>query len=162
MILGQHHGGWVILLTFITGLLLTLLPVPDWATPYRPEWVTLTLIYWTIALPDRIGIGTAWVLGLLLDAATGTVLGEHALALSVAAYICLKLHRHLRVYPLWQQSFIVLLIVLLSQLLRLWMRDISGQMSSEWHYWSTSIASMLLWPWLFIVMRDLRRRFRVT
>jgi rod shape-determining protein MreD len=162
MMLVEHHGGWVIILTFLIALLLTLLPVPVWASPYRPEWVILVLMYWSIALPERVGIGSAWVLGLLLDTVKGSLLGEHALSLSLVAYTCLKLHRHLRVYPLWQQSLGVLLLVMLSQLLSLSIRGLSGPAPAQWHYWSTSIASMLLWPWLFIVMRDLRRRFRVT
>jgi rod shape-determining protein MreD len=159
--MAQHYGGWVIVLTFVVALLLTLLPMPAWATPYRPEWTLLVLIYWIIALPHRVGLGSAWLLGLFMDTIRGTLLGEHALAFSLVAYVCLKLYRYFRVYPLWQQSLGILLLVSASHLLRFWVRSIVSTTPGQWHLFSSAFASMLLWPWLFIIMRDLRRRFHV-
>jgi rod shape-determining protein MreD len=159
--MAQHHGGWVILLTFTVALLLTLLPMPPWAAPYRPEWTLLVLLYWIIALPQRVGIGTAWLTGLFMDVIRSTPLGEHALAFSLMAYLCLKLYRYFRVYPLWQQSLGILLLVSASQLLRFWIRGVISTAPGQGYSLSSALASTLLWPWLFIVMRDLRRRFRV-
>ena len=80
MIAGKHHGGGVILLTFVIALLLTVIPLPDWARYLRPDWVGLVLIYWCMALPERVGVTTGWFMGLLVDLLTGTVLGQHALS----------------------------------------------------------------------------------
>jgi rod shape-determining protein MreD len=157
-----RRGGWVIVLSLLVALSLAILPLPDWAAAYRPEWVLLVLIYWCIALPQRVGMGLAWVTGLLLDALEGTLLGQHALAFTVVAYICLRGYRHLRVYPIWHQALAVLGLVGIAQLLMLWIRGLLGEAPQTWRYWLPSLTSMLLWPWVLIILRDLRRRFRVT
>ena len=162
MILTDANGGWVIGLSFVVALVLMLLPLPGWAEPYRPEWVLLVLIYWAIALPGRVGVGTGWVLGLLMDTLQGSLLGQHALALAVVAYLAIALHQRVRVFPLWQQALTELLLVGLKQLLVLWIRGGTGQVPTSWNYWLPSLTSMLLWPWVFIILRDMRRRFRVT
>jgi len=157
----RPHGGLAIVITFVLALMLTLLPLPDSAAYLRPEWVTLVLIYWCMAVPERVGVGTAWLLGLLLDGVRGALLGQHALALAVVAYATLHLHRRIRVYPLWQQALTVLVLVALGQLLVLWVKGIIGQPPNDWRYWLPSLTSMLLWPWTFLVLRDVRRKFQV-
>ena len=62
-----HHGGWVIILTFVISFVLTIMPMPQIAIHLRPEWSALVLLYWCMALPQRIGVGTGWIVGLLLD-----------------------------------------------------------------------------------------------
>ncbi|MCU7891916.1 MAG: rod shape-determining protein MreD, partial [Candidatus Thiodiazotropha sp. (ex Ustalcina ferruginea)] len=100
MISQPHSHGYVIYLTLLVGFILTIMPLPEWAAAYRPQWVALILIYWCMAIPERIGVGIGWTTGLLLDVLTGTLLGQHALGLSVIAYIMLKLHLRVRVMPL--------------------------------------------------------------
>lgn len=161
MSLVRHRGGWIITSTFVVALMLTMLPLPDWAALFRPEWVALVLIYWCLALPDRIGIGIGWTLGLLLDVIKGALLGQHALALALVAYLTIHLHQRIRVFPLWQQALFVLLMVALNQMLVLWVKGIIGQPPGSWLYWLPSLTSMLLWPWVFLILRDLRRTFQV-
>ncbi len=161
MSLARHHGGATIAFTFIAALMLTMLPLPDWAALFRPEWVALVLIYWCLALPDRVGVGIGWSTGLLLDVIKGALLGQHALALALVAYLTLHLHQRIRVFPLWQQSLFVMLMVALNQMLVLWINGVIGQSPNSWLYWLPSLTSMLLWPWVFLILRDLRRQFRV-
>lgn len=158
----QRRGGWVIALSFTVAFMLTMLPLPDWAAPWRPEWATMVLIYWCMALPERVGVATGWVVGLFLDVIHGAVLGQYALALALIAYFTLTLHQRLRIYPLIQQSLIVLLLVLMQQLLITWIRGFLGQPPASLTHWLPSLTSMLLWAWMFIVLRDLRRHFRVN
>lgn len=161
MTLLRHQGGWVIVLSFVTALLLTLLPLPDWAVHFRPEWLIMTLIYWCLAVPERVGVGIGWLLGLLLDVIKGALLGQHALTLALVAYLTIRLHQRLRVFPIWQQALFVLLMVALHQMLVLWVKGIMGQSPGNWLYWLPSLSSMLLWPWIFLILRDLRRKFQV-
>jgi len=157
-----HHSGWVIVMSFIAALMLTIVPMPGWTVTLRPEWVVLVLIYWCMALPQRVGVGTAWFIGLILDVLQGALLGQHALSLSIVAFVTLKLHQRVRIFPLWQQALLILLLTALHQLLMLWVKGISGQASQAWDYWLPSISSMLLWPALFILLRRVRRHFHVT
>ena len=158
----QHRGGGIILASFVVALLLTMLPLPELLRGLRPEWLTIVLIYWSMALPDRIGIGWAWLVGLILDVATGSLLGQHALALAIVAFLTLELHQRIRVFPLMQQGFAILVLVAMAQMITLWVNGIIGTPAKSWTYWLPSLISALLWPWLFIVMRSVRRHFRVT
>ena len=158
----RHHGGWVIGASFVVAYMLTMLPLPEWAELYRPAWVAMVLIYWVMAVPERIGVGIGWLSGLFLDVVNGALLGQHALALTLVAWVTLRLYRRVRVYPLWQQALVVLILVALEQMLVLWVKGIIGRPPETWGYWWPSVVSMLLWPWLFLVMRDTRRRFKVA
>lgn len=157
----RHQGGWIILLSFIIAFLLTSIPLPEWADRFRPPWLSLVLIYWCMALPHRVGVGTGWLVGLILDAAQGTLLGQHALAMAVVAFLTLRTYRRIRVFPLWQQAISVMLFLLVNQLLVVWINGIIGYSPGDWWYLAPVFGGMLFWPWVFIILRDLRRRFRV-
>jgi rod shape-determining protein MreD len=151
----QRHNNWFIIpMTFVVAFILTLLPMPDWANWLRPAWVLLILIYWTIVLPERVNIGTAWIAGLFLDVLDGTLLGEHAFALTVTIYLVDRMHSRLRMYPLMQQVMSIFLLVLFYQFIIYCIQGVVGEIPSSWLYWSSSITSMLLWPWVYFVMRD--------
>ena len=160
--LSQPSGGGVIFITLIFALVLTVIPLPDWLAYLRPEWAAIFLIYWVIALPHRVGVGIAWVLGVFVDILRGAVFGQHAFALLIIAYLAQKLHQRIRVYPLWQQSLSILVLVTLYLLLLLWINGIIGKPASSWTYWLPAFSSMLLWPAVYVVLRSLRRGFGVS
>lgn len=158
----NQRGGGVITITFMVALALTALPLPELARPFRPEWTTLVLVYWCLALPSRVNVGVGWLVGLFVDVISGNLLGQHALALAVVAFVTVKVHKQVRVYPLWQQALSVFVMVALSQLLAVWVKGIIGEAPDSWLYWAPSVTSALLWPWMFIILRDVRRKFRVA
>lgn len=160
--MNRPRRSWVIALSLLAALMLTLLPLPGWAMPARPEWVMLVLIYWCLAMPQRVGIGAAWIMGLLLDAATGALLGQHALAFALVAYITLKLHIRIRLFTPWQQALSVLALVFIEQMLVLWITGMINQIPWRWGYLLPSLTSMLLWPPIFMLLRNVRRTLRVT
>lgn len=157
----HHHGGWIIVTSFIVAFMLTAMPLPAWAGNWRPIWVAMVLVYWCMALPDRVGIGIAWLLGLVLDVQQGTILGQHALAFSVVAYLTVISHQRTRVFPLVQQAVLVGCYLLLLQFLILWIKGMMGAPPEHWTFWMPVLTSMLLWPWLFVILRDLRRKHHV-
>ena len=158
----RRHGTTTILLSLVAALLLLILPLPEWAQPFRPQWPALVLIYWSMALPQRVGVGSAWLLGITADLLTDTLLGLHALGFSLIAFIVLKLYRQIRVFPLWQQATGVLLLLLMEQFLTTWIMGFVGEPPPSQLYWSAPLVGMLLWPWVFLVLRDVRRRFHVN
>lgn len=158
----DHQGSGVIWVTLVLAMLLALLPMPVSAQDFRPPWLALVLIYWCLALPQRVGIGWAWVCGLLVDVLSGALLGHHALGLSVMAYLVLQLHQRIRIFPFVQQSFSVLVLLLVERLLSLWVLGTTGQPTPGVWYWMPALVGAALWPWLYIVLRDVRRRFQVT
>lgn len=162
MIQQGRGGGWIIVTSFLAAFALTILPLPDWLAQVRPEWVALVLIYWCMALPGRVGVGVAWIVGLLLDVLRGGLLGQHALSLALVAYITLQLYQRIRVFPLWQQAVSVLILILLHLLLQLWIKGISGNPPPALIFLLPALSSMLLWPLMFLGLRRLRRRFRIS
>lgn len=161
MPLVKHNGGWVILVSFIIAFLLTTIPLPGWLADWRPAWVVMMVIYWCIVLPERVGVAIAWVLGLLLDVYTGTLLGQNALGLSLIAYLTLRLHKQIRIFPPLQQSVLICIYLLLFQFFTLWIRGIIGVPPQHWTFWAPVLSSMLLWPIFFIIMRNIRRKYNV-
>ncbi len=158
----RPKGRLVIAASFIIAFMLTAMPLPDWALAWRPCWVAMVLIYWCMALPNRIGPGTGWFLGLLIDVLQGTLLGMNALGYALIAYFVQNSYQKMRVYPLTQQSIVVGFYLLMYLLISLWVRGVSDDPEIGWYYWMPLITSMLLWPWLFIVLRDMRRKFHVS
>ncbi len=158
----NNRSRLVIGITFLVALILSILPGPDWAEPFRPDWVGLVLIYWCMATPQRVGVGVGWTVGLILDVLYGSLLGQQALAMTLLAFLTLKLHLQMRMFPRWQQAVTVLVLVAINHLLVLWVKDLVMHTPVQWSYWTSSIVSMLIWPWLFVILRDVRRRARVS
>ena len=158
----RRYGLFIILITFLISLLVTLIPLPEWAKPFRPQWYTLALIYWALACPERIGVGAGWLLGLIVDVMTESLPGQHAITLSFVAYIVIKLHTQIRVFPLWQQSVTVMALLFLEPLIATWAMGITHQPPPPPLHWLTPLIGTLLWPWIYIIMRDVRRRFQVS
>lgn len=152
----------VIILSFVAALALTVIPLPDWLAAVRPEWVVLVLIYWCMALPERVGVGIGWITGLLLDVLRGGLLGQHALSFAIVAYVTLQFYQRLRVYPFWQQSASVFVLVLLHLMLQLWIKGISGKPTDALAALLPAFSSMLIWPAVFLLLRNMRRRFAVS
>ncbi|HEX5055748.1 MAG TPA: rod shape-determining protein MreD [Gammaproteobacteria bacterium] len=154
---------WIVSGTLVLALLLTLLPLPNWMEALRPAWVELVLIYWAMFMPASVGLFAGFIFGLIVDIALGSLLGQHALGLSLVTYIVLKNHQKLRIYPLIQQGVIIMFILMIEQVLYLWIHGISNQASGNaFVYFIPAVTSMILWPWLFVLMRDIRRRFLPT
>ncbi len=155
-------GLLVILLSLAVSLMLTMLPLPDWAAIYRPDFMALVLIYWSLALPTRIGLWVAFVCGLFVDVTSGGLLGQHALALVVILFINLNVHQRIRVMSLPHQALYVLALLLLDQVLVLMVEGMIGRHPPFTAYIGAPLIGMLLWPWIFLLLRHLRRRVHLA
>jgi rod shape-determining protein MreD len=89
------------------------------------------------------------------------VLGQHALSLTVVAYLTLRLHQRIRLFPIMQQAFTVMVLLILHQLLALWISRIIGRPDVPWYFWAPSLLGLLLWPVVYFLLRGMRHQFRV-
>ncbi len=144
-------------ITLVIALMLMIMPLPDWARPYRPEWPALAIIYWCMAMPKNVGVGIAWMLGLCVDVIQGALLGQHALGFAITAYIAIRFHQRVRNYPLHQQAMFVGMILMPYMSISLWILGILGEDPKTWLYWAPVLTSILVWPWIFLVLRAVRR-----
>jgi rod shape-determining protein MreD len=147
-----------VLMSLVFGLMLAIAPLPDWAESFRPNWVALTLIYWAMTLPHSYSVGTAWIVGLVLDVAQGTLLGQNALALSFVVFITVKFHLQLRVFPTSQMTATVFALLATYQFILFWINGVAGVHAEAQTYWGPVVASTLLWPALTLVFGNLRYR----
>ena len=156
------HAYWVILASFFCALILAVVPVPLWLAWGRPEWVALVLIYWVIALPHRVGLVTALLLGLMLDVVEGAVFGQNGFALIVISLLSLLLYQRLRVFSLLQQCGVVFVLVGINQMVCQWVENLEGAGANSLLFLLPAFSSALLWPFVFHLLRSMRRSFRVT
>jgi len=145
----------LVLASLVMALVLTVLPMPYWAAELRPQWVAMTLIFWSLTQPERIGVFWAFGTGVLVDVISGTVLGQNALALSVVVYLAIELHRRIRIFPLWQQAVSVWVLLLVERLLTVWTLGATGAPTPTLWYWVPTFLGLALWPWLSSLLRDL-------
>ena len=149
-----------IFISIIVALMLAIAPMPGWADAFRPDWVTMTLIYWTMHLPRNYGVGWAWVIGLILDVAQGTLLGQHALALSLVIYVTVTFHLQMRQYPTLQLTVTVCALLALYQFILFWVNGVAGVNTPAVSYWGPVVSGSVLWPLLTILFDDVRYRAR--
>jgi rod shape-determining protein MreD len=158
----KANGRWVIVLTFLVAYLLAIVPFPDWAMHYRPQWVAMVLIYWIMALPYRVGIASAFFVGAFMDILEGSLLGLNALSFAIVAYITLSLHQRLRMFSALQQSGLVLALVGLNMTITYWIKVATEQTDpGSMLFLLGALSSAFIWPWLFVFLRQLRRGFDV-
>lgn len=131
--------------SLVVALVLRLLPMDAVWAPWRPPWVLLTLLYWSMTLPHRVGVGVAWLTGLFVDAATGAVLGQHALGYAITVYLMLRLHAQMRSFPLLQQAVSVAFLLLPYMSITLWVRGVAGHPPGSWDFWLPVVSTVPAW-----------------
>jgi len=158
----RSHNGWMIWLTFAIGLLLSVSPMPQFMEVFRPLWLALLLAFWALYMPHKVGMVTAWCLGLMEDVLYGTLLGQNALSLPLITFLVLSLQQRLRMFPMWQQSLVLLVIFGLAQLAQLWLSALTGNRQPTLALVLPALVSALLWPWVSYGLRGLTRRFKIN
>ena len=145
---GQQRDAWLILATFMVALIVDRMQLPQFLAPFRPDVLTAMVIYWSLMAPRMAGVGVAWILGLLVDVASGGLLGLGAMVLSMQAYICLMLYQQIKVLPRFQQTLFVLAVMVLGKLLAGAVLGVAGGLPSA-QFWLSLPASVLLWPLIY-------------
>jgi rod shape-determining protein MreD len=157
----RSRNGWFVWFSLVFALLLSVAPLPDFMQVGRPLWLGLMLAYWSLAAPQRVGLTRVWLLGLAADVLYGTPLGQSALVLTLQLFMLMALHQRLRVFPVWQQCLVLLVVFGLAQLVQLWLNTLAGSRPPTLLFLFPALVSALLWPWVHTVMRLFSRRLHV-
>lgn len=152
---------WVIWLSLLVGLVLAVAPMPTFTEIGRPLWLAMLLTYWVLLLPERVGMVTAWLLGLAQDVLYGNLLGQNALILGLITFLVLSLHQRLRMFPAWQQCLVLVVVYGLAQLLQLWLNALTGNRPPTLTFLLPALVSALLWPWVYALLQFVRLRLNV-
>ncbi|HCH70531.1 MAG TPA: rod shape-determining protein MreD [Colwellia sp.] len=155
------HNGVIILFTLLIALMASIMPMPLSADAFRPDWVLIVLMYWCMALPGRVNIITAWVMGFLLDVLLGTVLGVHAAAMAISIYIIVVNHQKIRNFSILQQALITGVLVALYHLVVFWLQRFLIDIVFLTSYLYPVVTTIILWPWVFYLLRKVRQNFSI-
>ncbi|MEP0355180.1 MAG: rod shape-determining protein MreD [Paraglaciecola sp.] len=152
---------YTIPLSILIALVLQITPMPSVVDLYRPDWVLLVLSYWALALPNRVSVGVAFITGLILDILLGTSMGIHSFAMCLSIYVLAANYQRLRNYSVWQQSMIIGIMSALYNLVVFWFQHLITDIYFLFEYLWPVASSMVIWPWLFWLLRKIRRQLRL-
>jgi rod shape-determining protein MreD len=137
--------------TLIGAFVLNLLPWGRLAL--APDLIALALVFWNVHQPRRVGMGAAFVFGLLMDVHDGALFGQHALAYTLLSYGAITLHRRIQWFPVGSQMVYVAPLLLVGQIATMLVRMWVGGTFPGWLYFAESLVGTLLWPvvtWLLL------------
>ncbi|MEC9205705.1 MAG: rod shape-determining protein MreD [Pseudomonadota bacterium] len=151
----------VIFLSLILSLALTIITFA--LGEFSPDWLYLTVIYWILAVPNSIGLITAWFIGLLTDVTFGSILGSNALTFVIISFIIIKTYKFIRYLTVYQQSLIIFILLFIKQTILMWIDGAVGIEipSFSTYYWSV-LTSAIAWPLVFFTLRYVRRKYNVA
>lgn len=152
----RQRPGWLLPVSVLIALLLGLLPLAPTLQPLRPFWLALVVAYWTIEDPDNIGLGFAFLVGLLADLAFGSLLGEQALRLVVMSFILQRFRARLRFFPLSQQALAIGGLLLNDRIVTAAIHIVFDLPVAPPLSWLSPLLGMLLWPLIFLLIDGLR------
>ncbi len=150
----RREPRWAVTFTLLLALIATVVPLPSWLAAVRPSFLALVIVYWSIFAPHAGGIFAAWLAGLALDVFNGEVLGQHALALALVAYIAMSLHQRLRNQTLIQQSLFVFAVLTLNEFIVWGIEGWTGTahtIATPWRWIQPMVAAML-WPFTAMLL----------
>lgn len=151
----------VLLCLFIGALVLEIAPWPASLQTLKPAWVVLVLMYWVLAIPRKVSIGSAFLLGLVWDLILGSILGVHALVLSVFTYLVTLNHIVLRNLSLWVQSLFVILFVFVIKFSIFVVELLLHNAYFNWQEIWGAVTSGILWPWVYLLQRKIRHKLEL-
>jgi rod shape-determining protein MreD len=156
--MSRERATWVLPVSVLLALLLGLAPMPALLLPLRPYWLALVLAYWLLEEPDQVGLGFAFIVGLLADLAFGGLLGEQALRLCIFAFILQRFRARMRFFPLSQQALAIGGLLLNDRFVAAAVHLALGAPTLPAAFWLAPLFGMLLWPPLFLLLDALRLR----
>ena len=147
------------MLSFVLAMLMNIMPLPDSLSIFKPDWVAMVLIYWVMALPNRVGVFSGFVLGLFVDVLDGTLFGIHAFSLALVAYLIQMIFHRIRLFPRWKQALNVGVVVGIHLLIVKTLSGLVQPINIDFTYWLALLGVVVFWPWVFVILRDVRRKF---
>jgi len=148
-----------LVLSFFGAFMLNMLPLTGWALILRPDFIAIVLLYWGIEHPRKVGFTSAFLLGLAMDVADGSLFGQHALAYCVLLASAIGLHRRITLFGLRGQLLHIFGLLLFTQLIVLVVRQAAGDAFPGWWYFLPSVSGCIAWPFLrHLITMPMRQR----
>lgn len=144
---------FLIFLSFFIAFVLKIVPLPFWASWFRPAFVELVLIFWLLNQDPTVGIACAFFTGLFLDMLMDTRFGLHAMIFVMIAYIVLKLHTYIRLLSWWKKNLFISILTLCYQTSLMWLHVLLGHPNPPAWFLCPVLTSALIWPFVDVSLR---------
>jgi rod shape-determining protein MreD len=142
---------WFILLSLLVALFLNFLPGSSWL--WMPDWLAMVIVFWSIREPRHVGMGTAFLLGLAMDVADASLMGQHPLAYVLVSYAATLFSRRILWFPVGQQALHVLPLLLIVQFVQFAVRAMPGvELPGLAYFIGPFIGTTLWWPLTFVLL----------
>lgn len=141
----------------VAALILAIVPLPDALAPFRPDWVAVVLLYWSLIEPRRYGLLTAVWLGIVLDTLSGSLLGQHSLALLLVVYLSQRLYLRIRAFPASQVAILVIVLLAIYELVLFLIDGFAGRRVPLVERWAPVVTGGLLWLLVLVVVERSRQ-----
>ncbi len=159
------QGGWLILVTIGVAMVLAIMHLPEswpqWLGWIRPAWISLVIFYWVMELPHRLGLISAWIVGLCVDVLYADPLGLNGFLLAAITYFAWRFYERLRMYSVVQQCSVVFILIMASESVRMMVQDLVWDRGWTWAVTIPALTSTLLWPFVYLVLHRLQVQVRV-
>ena len=132
--------------------------VPVGRAAWLPDLLALAIVFWSVHQPARIGIGAAFVFGLLMDVHQTALLGQHALSYTTLGFFAIMFHRRLLWYPLLSQALQVLPLFAISHLIEVAIRLLGGGIFPGWDFLIAPAIEAAFWPFVSLLLLAPQRR----
>lgn len=132
--------------------------VPLGRLPAQPDVLALVLVFWNVHQPRRVGLGVAFLFGLMIDVHAGAVMGQHALAYTLLSFFAIMIHRRLLWFDLLTQALHILPLFLAAHAVSLAVRMLVGGMFPGWELLLAPVFESLLWPVVSLLLLAPQRR----
>jgi len=152
---------WAVLLSTFAALVLMLIELPQHLFYFWPDWIVLVVIFWSLTQPDRIGPFIGFIIGTLLEVLFVRTFGVLGLGLALLTFIVNSTHQQLRVLSVWQQMIIVGLLAGVFKLVTGWFSGLVSDFVITSEYWYSLLGDIVVWPFVSILLYELRRLLRV-
>jgi rod shape-determining protein MreD len=147
-------------LSIALAFFIMIVPMSETLSALRPFVLALVMMFWILETPGKMGLGRVFLIGLLLDVVSFSMLGEHAFRLLLMAGIVHQVRNQFRFYPIWQQSLAILAILYLDQVLLAVIRLFQGLQQQPIEAWLSPVLAFLIWPWLYMFLDNLHLQSR--
>ena len=145
---------FVLALWVFVAMMLMVIRLPESIDAWRPDWVGLVVICWAVLLPRYCGPGFGFLVGIAVDVIMTETLGVYALVYTLLAYMANVTHHKMRMFPMWQQALVVFGLTLIARMVIVLLVDVDMEIFTEWRYWTPLLVNMLVWPWIYYLLRE--------
>ncbi len=150
-----------VFISAFVALVLTVVQLPSWIFYFWPDWIAIVVAYWALVSPNRVGPFVGFIIGTLLEVLFVRKFGVLGFGLATLAFIVNGTSQQLRALSIWQQMVSIGVFVGIFKLLTGWLSGLVAGFTITPEYWYSLLGSVLIWPFAYILLEELRRAVRI-